>query len=173
MAWKVKFCQSTSNKKVFIPLCTSSKLDSINIVWHNTFHQFGSYCRWKNTYGSSCTRRFAIESQVRHQSEWKSRKRIAFLILSESELVGWSESRNLELFYYLGHNYLLTFHDLMFKTDWFWSFSSWCEPVQQTTSHPEARDGHHFPCSAMVSLNGSCQRSRTAAVEGTWGDEVL
>ena len=112
MARKVMFCQSTSNKKVFIPLCTSSKLDSINIVWHNTFHQFGSYCRWKNTPGSSCTRRFAIESQDRHQSEWKSRKRIAFLILSESELVGWSESRNLELFYYLGQNYLPTFHGL-------------------------------------------------------------
>ena len=123
MARKVKFCQSTSNKKVFIPLCTSSKLDSINIVWHNTFHQFGSYCRWKNTSGSSCTRRFAIESQDRHQSEWKSRKRIAFLILSESESVGWSESRNLELFYYVGHYYLPTFHGLIFKTEIGFGFS--------------------------------------------------
>ena len=117
MAWKVKYCQSTSNKKIFIPLCTSLNPDSKNIVWHNTFHQFGSYCRWKNTSGSSCTRRFAIESQDRHQSEWKSRKRIAFLVLSESELVGWSESRNLELFYYLGHNYLPTFHGIIFKRE--------------------------------------------------------
>ena len=113
LACKVEFCQSTSVKEFFTPPCASSNPDFKYVTWYNTFHQFGSYFRWKNTSGSFCNQRYTIDSRDRPQSEWKLRKRIAFiiliLILSESEIEGWFKSRNLELFYYLGHNFLPTF----------------------------------------------------------------
>ena len=113
LACKVEFCQSTSVKEFFTPPCASSNPDFKYVTWYNTFHQFGSYFRWKNTSGSFCNQRYTIDSRDRPQSEWKLRKRIAFiiliLILSESEIEGWFKSRNLELFYYLGHNSLPTF----------------------------------------------------------------
>ena len=41
------------------------------------------------------------------------------------------------------------------------------------TSRPKARDGHRYPCPALVFCNGSSFVSRAAAPEGTGGDEVL
>ena len=41
------------------------------------------------------------------------------------------------------------------------------------TSRPKARDGHRYPCPALVFLNGGYDVSRAAAPEGTGGDEVL
>ena len=41
------------------------------------------------------------------------------------------------------------------------------------TSRPKARDGHRYPCPALVFCNGSSYVSRAAAPEGTGGDEVL
>ena len=42
-----------------------------------------------------------------------------------------------------------------------------------TTSCPKARDGHLYPCPALVLCIGHCYVSRAAAPEGTGGDEVL
>ena len=41
------------------------------------------------------------------------------------------------------------------------------------TSRPKARDGHRYPCPALVFHDGSCFVSRAAPLEGTEGDEVL
>ena len=41
------------------------------------------------------------------------------------------------------------------------------------TSRPKARDGHRYPCPALVFCNGSSYGSRAAAPERTGGDEVL
>ena len=41
------------------------------------------------------------------------------------------------------------------------------------TSRPKARDGHRYPCPALVFHDGNCYDSRAAAPEGTGGDEVL
>ena len=35
------------------------------------------------------------------------------------------------------------------------------------------RDGHRYPCPALLFHNGSCYVSRAAAPEGTRGDKVL
>ena len=45
--------------------------------------------------------------------------------------------------------------------------------VQRETSRPKARDGHRYPCPALVFCIGHCYVSRAAAPEGTGGDEVL
>ena len=41
------------------------------------------------------------------------------------------------------------------------------------TSRPKARDGHRYPCPALVFHDGSCYVSRAAALKGTGGDKVL
>ena len=41
------------------------------------------------------------------------------------------------------------------------------------TSRLKARDGHRYPCPAVVFCNGSSHMSRAAALEGNGGDEVL
>ena len=42
-----------------------------------------------------------------------------------------------------------------------------------TTSRPKARDGHRYPCPALVFFDDGCYVSRAAAPEGTGGDGVL
>ena len=41
------------------------------------------------------------------------------------------------------------------------------------TSRPKARDGHRYPCPALVFCSGSSYVSRAAAPEETGGDKVL
>ena len=93
----------------------------------------------------------------RHQLVWKLRKKTALLILSETELIGWSESRNFELFYYLGHHYLPTYYCLWFHIQnrgWFWPLSlMWA----YSTSHPEPRHGRWYLCPALLFHNSTVQ----------------
>ena len=54
--------------------------------------------------------------------------------------------------------------------------NSWCQKMlteDWKTSRPKARDGHRYPCPALVFCNGSSYASRAAAPEGTRGDDVL
>ena len=44
---------------------------------------------------------------------------------------------------------------------------------KKITSRPKARDGHQYPCPALVFFDGGCYVSRAAALEGTGGDGVL
>ena len=48
----------------------------------------------------------------------------------------------------------------------------WTDPLKEThlTNRPKARDGHRYPCPALVFCNGSCYVSRAAVPEGTRGD---
>ena len=41
---------------------------------------------------------------------------------------------------------------------------------REGTSRPKARDGHRYPCPALVFPNGSSYASRAAAPEGTGGN---
>ena len=45
--------------------------------------------------------------------------------------------------------------------------------VTLSTSPPKARDGHRYPCPALVFYDGGYCVSRAVALEGTGGDKVL
>ena len=45
--------------------------------------------------------------------------------------------------------------------------------ITSLTYRPKARDGHRYPCPALVFYDGGYRVSRAVAPEGTGGDEVL
>ena len=47
------------------------------------------------------------------------------------------------------------------------------ERANTVNSCSKARDGHRYPCPALVFHDGSCYVRRRAAPEGTKGDKVL